>query len=78
MPQVLTAREVETLLSSGQPIPEGALLTPSARDLIDDRRRNQGSKTTAVAIAAPVTVVVSEPAPVAAAGQPKTPDLEYR
>jgi L-fuculose-phosphate aldolase len=78
MPQVLTAREVETLLSSGQPIPEGALLTPSARDLIDDRRRNQGSKTTAVAIAAPVTVVVSEPAPVSAAGQPKTPDLEYR
>ncbi|MBK8477151.1 MAG: class II aldolase/adducin family protein [Opitutaceae bacterium] len=78
MPQVLTAREVQALLSSGQPIPEGVLLTPSARDLIEDRKRNQSVKSTAVAVAAPVTVVASAPAPAAAAGAPSIPDYEFR
>lgn len=40
MPQVLTAREVQELVRAGQPLPEGALLTPSARDFLEDQKRN--------------------------------------
>ncbi len=39
MPQILTAREVEGLLRAGQAVPEGVLLTPSARDFVQDFRR---------------------------------------
>lgn len=40
MPQVLTAREVQDLVRSGQPLPEGVLLTPSARDFLEDHKRS--------------------------------------
>jgi len=70
MPQVLTAREVETLVRSGQPIPEGALLTPSARDYLSDRKSGPGR-------AAPVVAMAAAPVPAAPAA-PTTPDLEFR
>jgi L-fuculose-phosphate aldolase len=73
MPQVLTAREVESLVQSGQPLPEGALLTPSARDFLTERKRSAppsgGKATLAVAPAA---------LPVAASLQPSTPDYEFK
>jgi L-fuculose-phosphate aldolase len=75
MPQVLTARDVASLLDSGQAIPEGALLTPTARDVIDDRKRNQGSKARATAA---LTVVSANVAPAASAAGPSVPDYEYR
>jgi len=80
MPQVLTAREVEALLAAGQSLPTGALLTPSARDLVDERKRAASSAKAAVVVATPVTVVTSTPAaaPAPAAGAPSIPDHEYR
>ncbi len=79
MPQVLTAREVEAILSSGQPIPTGAVLTPSARDLVDAKKRAATGAKTAVVVAAPVTVVASAPAAaVPATGAPSIPDYEYK
>ena len=46
MPQILTAREVEALFRSGQSIPQGALLTPSARDYVADQKQaTQAAKT---------------------------------
>jgi len=66
MPQVLTAREVETLVRSGQTVPTDALLTPSARDFIRDRQAAAGR--------ASVPAPASRPAPSA----PATPDLEFR
>ena len=68
MPQILTAREVESLLNAGQPVPEGVLLTPSARDIVESRRRGDRQA------ARPRS---SAPAPVATI-EPSTPDLEYR
>jgi len=67
MSQFLTAREVEALVRSGQPLPEGAKLTPSARDFLDDQKRNRqpvlapfaGGKKTAQA-------------------EPSIPDYEFR
>ncbi|MFA5263111.1 MAG: class II aldolase/adducin family protein [Opitutaceae bacterium] len=41
MPTVLTAREVEALIRSGKTIPGGVLLTPSARDFVEDLKRNR-------------------------------------
>ena len=72
MPQILTAREVESLLNAGQSVPAGVLLTPSARDIVDSRRRNghnspNGSRPIAAPAVAPVLAV-----------EPSTPDLEYR
>ncbi|ACB74583.1 class II aldolase/adducin family protein [Opitutus terrae] len=58
MPQVLTAREVQDLVRAGQPVPEGALLTPSARDFLEDHKRTaRGS---------------SRPAPVAGFVEPRS------
>jgi L-fuculose-phosphate aldolase len=37
MPKVITVQDLETLLRSGAPVPEDALLTPSARDLLRSR-----------------------------------------
>jgi len=67
MSQFLTAREVEALVRSGQPLPDGAKLTPSARDFLDDQKRNlrpalapfAGGKKTAQ-------------------GEPSIPDYEFR
>jgi L-fuculose-phosphate aldolase len=80
MPQVLTAREVETLLSSGQAIPEGVLLTPSARDLVDDRKRQAGAKARALVVApAPRSNSKSAFSNVGTAvAGPAIPDYEFR
>ncbi len=77
MPQVLPAREVEALLSSGQQIPAGAVLTPSARDLIEDRKRTAAASV----VVAPAAVVPTAPvavAPASAVGAPSIPDYEFR
>jgi L-fuculose-phosphate aldolase len=67
MPQILTAREVETLFRSGQSLPEGAILTPSARDFIDDQKRaNQAAKHSAAPTSTGKPVV------------PSIPDYEFR
>ena len=76
MPQVLTARDVATLLHSGQAIPEGALLTPTARDLLDEGKRNQGSKPNVAIVAKPAQVTALAPA--ASAMAPTVPDYEYK
>jgi L-fuculose-phosphate aldolase len=76
MPQVLTARDVATLLHSGQAIPEGALLTPTARDLLDEGKRNQGSKPNVAIAAKPAQVTALAPA--ASAVAPTVPDYEYK
>ncbi len=85
MPQVLTAREVETLVRSGQPIPEGARLTPSARDFLDEQKRAKSAKPAhaltlanpAPAALAPAATVVATVA-VASAPTPTIPDYEFR
>lgn len=69
MPQILTAREVEALFRAGQSIPQGAILTPSARDYVNDQKQaTQAAKTAGL--------------PVAAAGgkpvTPSIPDYEFR
>jgi L-fuculose-phosphate aldolase len=74
MPQVLTARDVATLLHSGQAIPEGALLTPTARDLLDAGKHPQGPKPHGAAALAPVAVL----APAVPAAGPIVPDYEYK
>ena len=77
MPQVLTAREVESLIRSGQPIPEGVLLTPSARDVLADLKR--APQLNPVAVVAPVQTAAVTVAPaVAMATGPIVPDYEYK
>ncbi len=78
MPQVLTARDVATLLSSGQAIPEGALLTPTARDLVEERRRRPVAA--AVPTAATASLAIAAPAaPAAPAAIGATvPDHEFK
>jgi len=67
MPQILTAREVEALIRSGQSLPEGVLLTPSARDFLDDQKRaSQTAKHSAV------------PASTGKYVAPSIPDYEFR
>jgi len=79
MPQVLTAREVEALLSSGQAIPEGVLLTPSARDLVEDRRRNKPVAYAPAKSSAVTVAPVAQVAPVVVAGSgPTVPDYEFK
>jgi Ribulose-5-phosphate 4-epimerase and related epimerases and aldolases len=79
MSSILTAREVEALVNSGQPIPEGARLTPSARDFLDAHKRSSRSSS---AIVVSNNSIQSAPAPavtLAAAGSaPATPDYEFR
>ena len=38
MPKVITAQEAEELLRKGEPPPAGAILTPSARDVLSGSR----------------------------------------
>jgi len=85
MPQVLTAREVEALVRSGQTVPEDAILTPSARDWIDDQKRAKSNSSLAVAKPAAATALVpvsnlkSEiSTPAAPAPAPTIPDYEFR
>lgn len=83
MPQVLTSREVEALVRSGQPVPEGALLTPSARDFLQDRKRSAAAPSLrpAAPTSAPVAVTLAAPAALAPArrgGAPSIPDFEFK
>ena len=87
MPQVLTVRDVESLVRSGQPLPEGVLLTPSARDFVEEQKRSrQARPATSASLArakpaasvATTTVVAATPTAVGTSGKPSTPDLEYR
>ncbi len=81
MSSILTAREVENLVNSGQPIPEGARLTPSARDFLDSHQKRSGRSASALvvsnnqlqpALVAPaVTLAPAGPAP-------SIPDYEFR
>ena len=74
MASVLTARDVETLLRAGQSVPDGARLTPAARDLLNERKAASAGALVPVA-AAPAA---AKPVAKAAAPAPSTPDLEYR
>lgn len=74
MASVLTARDVENLLRAGQPVPDGARLTPAARDLLNERKAASAGALVPVA-AAPAA---AKPVAKAAAPAPSTPDLEYR
>lgn len=86
MPQVVTAREVESLLNSGQPIPDGALLTPTARDLVEDRKRARPSaQISSIATATPLSQISNPPSQISIApaavtlpAGPVTPDFEFR
>ncbi|MDQ8204640.1 class II aldolase/adducin family protein [Pelagicoccus sp. SDUM812003] len=66
MKKLITAKEAEALLKSGQALPSGALLTPSARDVIAGFNRG-GSKS-----------VVSAQSSVADDAAPIVPDYEYK
>jgi L-fuculose-phosphate aldolase len=82
MPQVLTAREVQDLVQAGQPLPEGALLTPSARDFLEDQKRNARGAASSTAVvpvkaAAPAAALaVATPTPIT--GAPTIPDYEFK
>ncbi len=73
MPTILTAREVEAMLRAGQTVPADARLTPSARDLVEDQRRN--GRAVPLAAAKPA---VTRPAPTGTPAAPSTPDYEFR
>ncbi|WP_221030199.1 class II aldolase/adducin family protein [Actomonas aquatica] len=78
MPKILTAREVEALLRAGEAVPADARLTPSARDLVEDRRRN-GRTFTANAPRAGSAAPATKPAASSATPPaPSTPDYEFR
>lgn len=59
MPKVITAQDLETLLRTGTPVPEDALLTPSARDLLRSRA-SLLPRTPAKAAAAPAAPIVPD------------------
>jgi len=67
MPQVLTLSEVEALTKSGQAIPADAMLTPSARDFVNERTRYAGRAHT--------NGTASQASSVRAAATPKTPSI---
>lgn len=70
MSQVLTAREVEALHRAGQPIPDNARLTPSARDFIEEQRRAKQRGQQSVAAAST--------RPAGAPAKPSIPDYEFK
>jgi len=70
MPKVITAREAEELLRKGEAPPAGAILTPSARDVLGGGSLQSSFRGTGARAAA-------KPA-AAAAVAPSTPDLEFR
>ena len=79
MPQVLTARDVAALLDSGQPIPEGALLTPTARDLVGERRHLPAPVARSVPVPAlPAVVATPAPGPVGPMIGATVPDHEFK
>jgi len=78
MPHVLTARDVATLLNSGQAIPEGVLLTPTARDLVEERRRRPDATFRAAAAPASLAVVAPAPSLAVPAVAATVPDREFK
>lgn len=73
MPQVLTLSEVEALTKSGQAIPADAMLTPSARDYVNERTRYAGRAT--------MNGVANHSSPGRAAAKPAAPtipDYEFK
>jgi L-fuculose-phosphate aldolase len=67
MPQVLTLSEVEALTKSGQAIPADAMLTPSARDFVNERTRYTGRAT--------MNGTANHAAPARAAAKPAAPSI---
>ncbi|MBI5690190.1 MAG: class II aldolase/adducin family protein [Verrucomicrobia bacterium] len=67
MPKVITAREAEELLRKGEKPPAGAILTPSARDVLGGGSLQSAFKGTA----APA-------APAKPSAEPSTPDFEFK
>jgi L-fuculose-phosphate aldolase len=79
MPHVLTAREVENLIRSGQPLPEGVLLTPSARDWLDDQKRAKpAQRSVAVPLAVTANQIEIRNSKIENAPTPSIPDYEFR
>ena len=74
MPKVITAREAEELLRKGEAPPAGAILTPSARDVLGGGSLQSAFRGTgARAAAKPASAPAASAAPA-----PSTPDLEFR
>jgi len=69
MPQILTAREVEALFRAGQSIPQGAILTPSARDYVSDQKQ---------AAQAAKTAGLPTPSTGGKSTAPSIPDYEFK
>src|SRR5512143_79785 len=67
MPTVITARDAEELLRHGEAPPPGAVLTPSARDVLAGRLKPTIH-----------SMPSSAPAVAAASGPWRTPDYEFR
>lgn len=72
MPQVLTLSEVEALTKAGQAIPADAMLTPSARDFVNERTRYAGRNGAAHSAPARTAAVTTAPR------GPTTPDYEFK
>ncbi|HTL68909.1 MAG TPA: class II aldolase/adducin family protein [Lacunisphaera sp.] len=71
MPTVITARDAEELLRHGETPPPGAVLTPSARDVLAGRLKPAMHSTPSSAPAAP-------PSRPGATGTWRTPDFEFK
>lgn len=78
MPQILTAREVETLIRSGQSVPDGVLLTPSARDFLQEHRQARHQAARAGTIVTGVAEAGKHARKPAGPVVPTIPDYEFR
>jgi L-fuculose-phosphate aldolase len=73
MPKVITAREAEELLRKGEAPPAGAILTPSARDVLGGGSLQPAFRGTGARAA----TRPAAGAPASAVPAPSTPDLEF-
>lgn len=85
MRKVITAKELEQLLRNGAAdLPADAILTPSARDLLQARQHSGGrngkspEKSSAPTVAKSVAVASSSAVPAKASREPITPDYEFK
>jgi L-fuculose-phosphate aldolase len=69
---VITAKDIEVLLRSGQPVPADAILTPSARDALLARSSSVPPRGGRAPVAEAARAVPK------AAGEPVIPDLEFK